>query len=107
MNLDCEGAAYAILYGVDLADVQEICGEAHDMTIRGRRHGIDDVVASLLSLHLFWHTLDHPNYGPRKPPMARRTLQFQDDSSPAHTDRAEQRHDMSCTETLHPHAACR
>ena len=60
MKLNCEGAEYAIPNGVDLADVQEVCGEAHDLAMRGKRYGIDDVVASLPSYSL----IDHYKNGP-------------------------------------------
>ncbi len=46
-NLDCEGAEYAIPDGVDLSRVKQICGEAHDVELHGRRYGINDVIATL------------------------------------------------------------
>ena len=49
LKLDCEGAEYAILDGVDLSRVQNVCGEAHDIEIHGRRRSVNDVIATLPS----------------------------------------------------------
>lgn len=60
LKLDCEGAEYSILDGVDLSRVRQICGEAHDVEMRGKRRGINDVIASLPS----HPAVDHFKNGP-------------------------------------------
>ena len=60
LKLDCEGAEYIILDGVDLSRVQKICGEAHDVELRDKRLCIDDIVASLPSQL----GIDHYKNGP-------------------------------------------
>jgi len=60
MKLDCEGAEYAVLEDADLTDMAAICGEAHNITLGEKRHGIDDVVGSLPSYSL----IDHYKNGP-------------------------------------------
>ncbi len=60
LKLDCEGAEYSILDGVDSSQVQQICGEAHDIEIHGRRRSVNDVIASLPS----HPAVDHFKNGP-------------------------------------------
>jgi hypothetical protein len=47
LKLDCEGAEYAILDGVDLSNVDQVCGEAHALTWRGRKWSVEDVATAL------------------------------------------------------------
>jgi FkbM family methyltransferase len=47
LKLDCEGAEYAILDGVDLSNVDQVCGEAHALDWRGRNWSVEDVAAAL------------------------------------------------------------
>jgi hypothetical protein len=60
LKLDCEGAEYAILHGVDLSRVQQLCGEAHNVELHGRRRGVRDLIATFPS----HSAVDHFKNGP-------------------------------------------
>ena len=47
LKLDCEGAEHTILPNSKLTRVREVCGEAHDSQICGKKVGISAIIATL------------------------------------------------------------